>query len=122
MHEESLVRALLKQVDQLRREHHAQQVTEVRVEAGPLSGVEPMQLVSAFERLAPASTVAGARLVVDEVPLLASCKSCDREFQVSDFVFYCPNCGGNARVIRGDQVQLVSVSLRSEEPTEEFAS
>lgn len=122
MHEQSLVRALLKQVDEIRREHDAEQVTEVRVEVGPLSGVEPMLLAAAFEQLAPESTAAGAKLMIDEVALIAKCTSCDYEFEVSDFVFRCPTCGENVRVIHGDEFQLVSASLRSGEPTEELVS
>lgn len=114
MHERSLVKTLLKQVEEILRQHDAEQVTEVRVEVGPLSGVEPLLLSTAFEQLAPKSTAAGASLVIDEVALLGDCKSCGCEFEVNDFVFRCPTCGGNVRVIRGDELQLVSVTLEAD--------
>ena len=119
MHEQSLVRALLKQVEEIRREHDAEHVTEVYVEVGPLSGVEPLLLATAFEQLSPKSSVTGAKLVIDEVALLAQCDSCSCEFEVSDFVFRCPTCGGNVRVLRGDAFQLASVSLKSDASIEE---
>ena len=53
MHEHSLVRSLLDQVEQLRRENGAVSVDVVTVEIGPLSGVEPDLIHSAFEQLAP---------------------------------------------------------------------
>ncbi len=111
MHEQSLMRTLLQQVEMIRLENKAERVTEVRVEVGPLSGVEPMLLTSAFAQLASEQTVIGARFVIDEVPLLASCESCDNEFEISDFVFRCPECHGNVKTISGDEFQLVSVSL-----------
>ena len=111
MHERSLVKALLKQVEEIRRQHDAEHVTEVRVEVGPLSGVEPLLLATAFDQLTPESPAAAANLVIDDVALLAECTSCGCEFAVSHFVFRCPTCGGNVRVTRGDQLQLVSVSL-----------
>lgn len=122
MHEKSLVHVLLKQVDAIRRQHQAERVTAVRVEVGPLSGVEPLLLASAFEELVPESTSSGANLVIDEVALLGQCKSCGCEFEVLDFVFRCPTCGGNVRVTRGDEFQLVSVAVQRGEPTQELAS
>lgn len=122
MHERSLIHALLRQVDSIRCQHDAVSVTEVRVEVGPLSGVEPLLLATAFEQLAPRNNAAGAKLFIDEVRLLAKCNSCNREFEVEDFVFLCPMCGGGVRVVRGDELQLVSVSLQSREPTQEMAS
>jgi len=101
----------LKQVEVIRRQHGAEQVTEVRVELGPLSGIETLLLVGAFERLVSETTAANANLVIDEVALCAECEACRCEFEVIDFVFRCPTCGGNVRVICGDQCQLVSVSL-----------
>lgn len=113
MHERSVVKALLKQVEELRCQHDAEQVTEVRIEVGPLSGVEPLLLSTAFEQLAAESPTVDANLVIDEVELLAECRFCDSEFEVSDFVFRCPTCGGNVHLIRGDEMQLVSVSLET---------
>lgn len=120
MHERSLVKALLKQVEEIRGQHDAAHVTEVRVEVGPLSGVEPLLLAMAFEQLASECPAAGANLVIDEVALLAECDSCHYAFDVTDFVFRCPTCGGNVRVKRGDKFQLVSVSLQCSEPTQEL--
>jgi hydrogenase nickel incorporation protein HypA/HybF len=111
MHEQSLMRTLLKQVEEIRFEYNAERVQEVRVEVGPLSGVEPMLLASAFAQLASEETVAGARFVIDEVPLLAHCESCDNRFEILDFAFRCPACRGHVTTISGDEVQLVSVSL-----------
>ena len=115
MHEQSLVRALLEQASDVCRQHGATAVTEIRVEVGPLSGVEPLLLTSAFEQLAPVS----AALVIDQVALSARCLVCHHEFEISDFVFRCPTCDGNVKIIRGDNIQLVSVSLRADEPAEE---
>lgn len=119
MHEQSLVRALLRQVDAICHEQNAQRVTEVRVEVGPLSGVEPMLLVSAFDHLKKLTTSAEARLVMDEVSLLAECRQCDLVFDMNDFVFRCPECGGNIILARGDTVQLVSVSVQCSGATQE---
>ena len=119
MHEQSLVKTLLRHVDEIRREHDADHATEVRVEVGPLSGVEPLLLATAFEQLTPHSATT---LVIDEVALLARCNSCVQEFEVQNIVFRCPSCGGNVKVIQGDELHLVSVSLTNSESTQEQKS
>jgi len=119
MHEQTLIKALLEQVEKIRCQHDAAMVTEVRVEVGPLSGVEPSLMASAFTRLVPDWDGVDANLVIDEVALLAACASCESEFELRGFVFRCPACDGNVRVVRGDSVQLVSVSLASDEPAQE---
>jgi hydrogenase nickel incorporation protein HypA/HybF len=115
MHEQSLVRSLLRQVVDIRRQNAGEQVTEVRVQLGPLSGVEPFLLTSAFDQLATEFDLAGSNLVIDEVTLFARCKSCDHEFEVDGFVFRCPKCNGNVKITRGDDFQLTSVTLRGNE-------
>ena len=98
-------------MDEVRRQHEATRVTEVHIEVGPLSGVEPLLLHSAFDLLVLDSAMQDAQLVIDEVPLRARCEACDFEFEIVDFDFRCPTCRGNVKTISGDEFQLVSVSL-----------
>ena len=91
MHEQSLVRNLLRQVDQIRRENDAERVVEVRVEMGPLSGVEPSLLASAFDQLGCEDTVKSASLVIEQVELLAECGSCSEQFEVRGLLLPLPD-------------------------------
>jgi len=114
MHEASLIKTLLEQVDRLAKEHAAVAVEEVRVRIGPLSGVEPMLISAAFERLAPA----GAKLVIEEVALTARCRDCAESFELQRFRFRCPVCQSAAvDVVEGDGFVLESVTMRHAEPT-----
>jgi len=122
MHERSLVRALLTQVDQIRRRNNAGRVTEVRVAVGPLSNVEPLLFGIAFEELADGGAAAGAELVIDDVSLTAACLACDHHFEVVAFDFCCPRCAGSVKVTGGDTLQLVSVSLDECDPVRETMS
>jgi hydrogenase nickel incorporation protein HypA/HybF len=114
MHETSLVAALLRQVDRVRADHSASAVTEVHVQVGPLSGVEPLLVAAAFERLKAGTSAAAARLMIEEVPLEALCSRCGLESEVLDFRFRCAHCGhDDVRVVRGDEFQLVSLTVDS---------
>lgn len=115
MHERSLAAALLKQVETHAAAHGALRVEEVCVQLGPLAGVEPLLLGTAFEQLAAGSIAAGAILRLHEVPLVARCQDCDREFEVEGFRFHCPTCSSSrTQLIQGDAVILESIKVVDE--------
>jgi hydrogenase nickel incorporation protein HypA/HybF len=113
MHEASLVRSLLEQVEQLLREHGGAAVEQITVQVGPLSGVEPLLVLEAFQRLAPDwPAAAAAALEIEEVALEAECGDCGAGFEIHSFRFQCPVCGSQAvRVIRGDEFRLLSIGI-----------
>ena len=121
MHEMSLVQSLLRQVKRIAAEHESHRVLEIRVEAGPLSGVEALLVHEAYQRLQrapladdPQSTVdlSDAQLLIEDVPLSACCNGCGMEFNIAHFAFVCPACGAvSLRMIRGDTFRLLTVTL-----------
>lgn len=111
MHEQSLVKSLLRQVELIVCEHQAQGVSEIQVEVGPLSGVEPLLLSSAFDQIVDGTIAQGAKLVINSVPLRAACANCQLESDVHDFNFRCPTCAQNRKVTSGDRFMLDGVTL-----------
>lgn len=117
MHEFSLVASLMSQAIAVAAEHGGLPIDEIRIEIGPLSGVEPILVQDAFARLAADRQLTGARLAIDEVPLQCQCEQCDGGFVLEDFHFQCPTCGTpRVRVLSGDAVRLMSVTLREPAP------
>lgn len=115
MHEASLVRSLIKQIERLCEQHDAHVATEVVVEIGPLSGVETLLVREAFTALRPGTCVENARLTIEEIPLTAVCRECRREFEIVDYRFACRNCGSKqVRIIRGDEFRLLNVTLETD--------
>lgn len=120
MHEASIVRALLTQVCEIQQAHQGLPVREVRLQLGPLSGVEAALLVSAFDLLVPETSAVGARLTVEPVPLEAACSACGTTFQPPRFRMTCPACQSTCtRIMRGDSVMLDSVTLGTGEKSGE---
>ncbi|MFH1303278.1 MAG: hydrogenase maturation nickel metallochaperone HypA [Planctomycetota bacterium] len=123
MHERSLVQNLLRQVEQIVVEQGGGQVAEIRVQAGDLSGVEPLLFQMAFDDMAPAVFSADCQLALEVVPVTAVCSQCDHRFEIVDFQFRCPACqAGSVRVIQGDEVKLISVTINSNHSVEGVAS
>lgn len=116
MHEVSLMRSLLRQVQELAYAHHAVQVDQIEVELGPLSGVEPLQLQSAFEQLIDGTTFATSRLKLTLVELDVRCDDCGAHFSLNDFRFVCQICGSTSlTILRGDSLRLLTVQMSIEQ-------
>lgn len=112
MHEESLVRSLLRHVEELAQLHQAVGVEVIEVEVGPLSGVEPLLLQDAFERLRAEFPWPLAELAVQQTGLAVFCNDCQRESQLEDFRFVCSQCGSTSlQIVRGDAFRLFNVKL-----------
>jgi len=123
MHERSFARKLLQQAVQICREQGAVHCLEVRVQIGPLSGIESTLLANAFAQLASEGATAAPRLVIEHAPLVVRCRECEAESELTDFDFFCRRCGGRAvQVIQGDQLQLVSVTVEDEKVEAESKS
>ncbi len=112
MHEASLAKNLLDQVRNIQREHPLSRVVDVEIELGPLSGVEPMLLSMAFERLVAEEGTGEIELIMREVALQAICEDCQRQCTISDFNFACLHCQSTKlEISQGDCVRLMSVNL-----------
>lgn len=121
MHESSLMSSLLRQVDDLVVGNGGGRVVQIRIEVGPLSGVEPLLLTEAFQRLRPNTGSADAELIVEFVELTYRCRSCGREQAAAELRFICACCGSDdVDVVAGDGVVLQSIAL--EQTPEESTS
>lgn len=116
MHEISLARALLRQVEELRLSHRAAGVRSVRVSIGDFSGVEADLLESAFCQLTQGTPAEGADLSIERVPLAARCAVCEHEFPVQAYHFVCPRCDArDVRIVRGEELMLETLTLAEAE-------
>jgi hydrogenase nickel incorporation protein HypA/HybF len=85
-------------------------VAEIRVRIGALSGVVADALRFAFDVAADGTSCAGARLVIDEVPVRVWCASCrDTADLVPPLRFRCPRCDEPSDDVRaGRELDIVS--------------
>lgn len=117
MHEYSLVRNLIRQLDTLREAQGDARIAIVRLRVGEFSGIEPGLLQTAFDDLTLATPIQGARLEIERVPLEAVCQNCGAEFAIpttgpSRFRFVCAACGGQRiNLKRGEDLLLESVTM-----------
>lgn len=119
MHEMSLAVALLRQVEALRQQQGAERVTGICVHVGEFSGVEPDLLREACRQAVEGTSMQGARLELETVPLEAGCEQCGTEFRIHRFTFECPRCRNrNVTVLRGEELVLDSVTMETKPKVE----
>ncbi len=115
MHEYSLVRSLLRQVQTILQHEGAVKATEITVAIGPLAGVEPVLFQQAFEQLAVSFGVSNAKIAIRQPALTARCNDCEHDFEVIRFLFQCPRCQSReVRVISGEEIRLLDLTVVDE--------
>jgi hydrogenase nickel incorporation protein HypA/HybF len=91
-------------------------VEAVHLRVGALSGVVPEALESAWELAAEQSPLAGARLVIEKVPVEVECPVCGGRRQVESIQrMCCRACGTpSAEVVRGRELEVVAMEVCDE--------
>ena len=114
MHELSVCLSLLEQVQAIAAERDALRVTRIELKIGPLSGVEPDLLQSAWPMASAGSIAVDAELVIDEAGIVVRCSACDSDTAATPNRLVCGNCGDfHTSVVSGDEMILQSVELET---------
>jgi hydrogenase nickel incorporation protein HypA/HybF len=116
LHEHSLVRSLIDQVETLRGQHQASGVKKIAVAVGEFSGVELELLQSAFAELAPLVWPYPVTLELTPVSLSILCHECEKRSKLHGYEFICPDCGSHSvSITQGDALILDHVQFISGE-------
>jgi hydrogenase nickel incorporation protein HypA/HybF len=117
VHELAVAQALVDQVDAVIDQHHAAQASMIRVRIGPLAGVVPDLLATAFPLAAAGSRMEHAALEFIHSPIQVHCQTCGAETEAAMNRLVCGACGDwHSQVISGDELLLESVELEMSPP------
>ena len=120
MHELSVCLALLTQVKDISSAHGGANVKRIILAVGPLSGVEPHLLASAFQIGRAGSCAAKAELIFETAQVRVRCRGCGEESECEANRLLCAKCGGyRTQVVSGDELLLLRVELSSVEDVRE---
>lgn len=116
MHELSLAMSLIDAACE-----EAGRLGDVRIEAlhlrlGALSGVVREALEFSFDLAAEGTAIEGARLQIEEVPVIVFCPACRAERELPGLQsFRCPVCAAETPdVVRGRELELIGLELAEE--------
>jgi hydrogenase nickel incorporation protein HypA/HybF len=112
MHELSIAASI---VDIAVRHGRGRRVSRVEVTVGHLRQVVPSALAYAFELVAEGTLLAGAELVLEEVPASGRCRTCGAESRLGTFPLVCP-CGSvDLEIVCGEELRVESLDVEEAE-------
>jgi len=112
VHELGIVENILDIVRQSVPDNRMSAVGSIRLRVGPFAGIVPDSLKFCFDAIAGDAGMAKAELRIEQTSLAASCRDCGSKFEVRDFVFLCPACGGgNLEIISGEELEVVEIEI-----------
>ena len=113
MHELSIALSLVEVACEEAVRLGAVRVAALHLRLGPLSGVVREALEFSFELAAADTAIAGAKLLIEEVPISVLCPVCDEERRIeSPQHFHCPVCGTpTPDVVHGRELELVAMEV-----------
>jgi hydrogenase nickel incorporation protein HypA/HybF len=118
MHELSIALSLVELADGAARRAGAARVIAVQLRLGAMAGVVREALEFSFPLAAAGTALEGARLEIEELPLVIACAPCGQELRpATPGSFRCPRCGTpSAAIVQGRELELVSLVLAEPEP------
>jgi hydrogenase nickel incorporation protein HypA/HybF len=114
VHELAVAQALVEQVGAVISQHQASSASMIRVRIGPLAGVVPELLASAFPLAAAGSRMEHAALEFTHAPIRVHCQTCGAETEAAMNRLICGACGDwHTQIVSGDELLLESVELET---------
>ena len=91
-------------------------VTAVNLKIGKLAAVVPESLRFCFDVAVKDTLLMGAKLVIEEVPVVARCKDCNAQWTIDEPVFTCKTCqSGSLEILSGRELDIESIEVVEEE-------
>jgi hydrogenase nickel incorporation protein HypA/HybF len=110
MHEFSIALNIVDIALEQARMNEAGQILEVEIEVGKASGVVREALEFALESAVKNTPMEHARIIILEIPVLASCRNCGCQFEGDAYITSCPSCGElSASLITGRELRVKSM-------------
>ena len=88
------------------------QIEAVNIKVGKLTAVIPQSLRFCFNVVTSDTPLAGARLEIEEVPVVVHCTDCDLETTIDEPPFVCGTCGNGAiDIVAGRELMVTSLEV-----------
>jgi hydrogenase nickel incorporation protein HypA/HybF len=119
MHELSIAMSLVELACEEVSRLGAVRVDALHLRLGPLSGVVKDALLFSFDLATEGTTIQGARLEIEDVPLTVFCPRCREERQLPNPQHLrCPVCDAfTPEVVRGRELELLALEVHDNAPS-----
>ena len=112
MHEMSIVQSLIEIIKEEMAKNAALKLKSARLQIGQMSAIVPDALDFCFSVITEGTELEGAELIMDMVPLKGVCRKCASEFDIIEYAFTCPTCGGSEiETLSGHELALIEIEV-----------
>jgi hydrogenase nickel incorporation protein HypA/HybF len=90
-------------------------VAQINLKIGKLAAIVPESLRFCFDVAIKDTPLAGAKLAVEEMPVVARCKDCNAQWTIDEPVFICKTCdSGSLEILSGRELDIESIEVVEE--------
>jgi hydrogenase nickel incorporation protein HypA/HybF len=116
MHELSIAMSIVDLAEE-EAEQRGVTIIAVHLKLGPLSGVIKSALLSAYEMACEQTPLAGSKLVIEEVPIVVHCPTCQASRTLPSMQWFsCPACGTPvSEVLQGRELVVTALEIQDME-------
>ena len=113
MHELSIAMSIVELAEEESQRRGGVHVTAVHLRLGLLAGVVKDALLFSYEIAREGTHVSDSQLIIDEIPGLIFCRTCDAPRPVTPPNWYlCSECGSPAlEIVQGKELEVVSLEI-----------
>ena len=90
------------------------QVNAIHLKLGGLSGVVKDALLFSYQVACQGTTLEGSQLIIEEVPVIVYCQTCQAETSLASLQrFCCAVCGAlTPEVVQGRELEVVALEIQ----------
>ena len=113
MHELSIAMSIVELAEE-EGERRGVQISAVHLKLGALSGVVKAALLASYEMACETTALQGSQLIVEDVPVVIFCPSCQAQRPLSSVqLFCCPECGTPcSEIVHGKELEVVALEIQ----------
>lgn len=113
MHELSIAMSMIEMATDELKKYDARKVNTLYLKLGALSGVVSDALLFSWEIACQGTPLDGARLEIEEVPVVVYCANCRAEKTLSAVnSFFCPVCSTPAgEILQGKELEVTALEI-----------
>ncbi len=113
MHELSIALRIVDIAEEEAKKAGADEVTDLEIEVGKLSGVIVDALEFAMIEAVRNSVLEKTRIDILEIDSKARCNSCHSEFEINELYDICPHCQSiNLEILTGQELRVKSLKVK----------
>ncbi len=112
MHELAITQSMFDLVLEQAKKVGAKKVGKINLVIGEMTGVVGDCVQFYFDFISKGTLAEGAALSFVMVPPKAQCRGCDKPFELKEFDWTCPYCGGNSlQIVAGKELFVESIEV-----------